>query len=377
MKSIWIDEDQEAEKLYGIGHTLLLDSDAESQENDLDVTVLNSVQPVLSHKKSIMLPPLKQSSSSSLPRQQPKRKTKGFLKSIFKSGRSHQQLASPAKISTPYDFHHISHASYNRLPITEEEQEEEEEMEEELYDTGEESEPHLSRAFVTESLLDRSVSNTKSSYSGSRERKKSIVSMHRSNSGSIDRSASVSSSNLSKSNSMMKYNRVVSSSTIATSLFEYEDVQLSPEQYKATKIPNFDISHMEPAQPLNRNSGDSDLSISFLKTYNFPTLLEEEEEPQDTTTKDSSKLQGCVLDSFIDDIASLDESEVFHDFDDEESKRHSFQNTPNHILNRRNSDTLVFKQAGPRIEAVSPRFLRSADDLLITDSPNQYRKSFF
>lgn len=53
IKSIWIDEDQEAEKLYGMaGQTLLLDeSDMESDNEEFDVTVLNSDKPVLNHKK--------------------------------------------------------------------------------------------------------------------------------------------------------------------------------------------------------------------------------------------------------------------------------------------------------------------------------------
>lgn len=54
IKSIWIDEDQEAEKLYGMaGQTLLLDeSDMESDNEEFDVTVLNSDKPVLNHKKN-------------------------------------------------------------------------------------------------------------------------------------------------------------------------------------------------------------------------------------------------------------------------------------------------------------------------------------
>lgn len=55
IKSIWIDEDQEAEKLYGMaGQTLLLDeSDMESDNEEFDVTVLNSDKPVLNHKKKL------------------------------------------------------------------------------------------------------------------------------------------------------------------------------------------------------------------------------------------------------------------------------------------------------------------------------------
>lgn len=415
MKSIWIDEDQEAEKLYGmVGQTLLLgDSDVESQENDLDVTVLNSDQPVLSHKKSIMLPPLKQSTNLSGARSTKKeltrttKKNKGFFKSIFKSNKA-QQHGVPAKISTPFAFQHISHASYNRgqdtyYPIEEEHiHEEQEDVEEEdLYDfensatstISQEKPQQLSRAFVTESLLERS--SKQSQYStplSKKERKKSTssvrLSMNRSNSSSLDRSASVASSNLSKSNSMMKHNRAVSSSTIATSLFEYEDVQLSPEQYMTTKMGNLDISQMEPKKAMNRESGDSELSISFLKTYNFPTLLEEEEEqPAKVSTNGilSTKANGSVLDSFINselDCLSDNETQEFHDTSDFdlESRRHSFEATPNRILNRRNSDTQLCKQTESPLGASSPRFLRSADDLLMTtDSPNQaaYRNSFF
>ncbi|KAL3234882.1 GTPase-interacting component 2 [Nakaseomyces bracarensis] len=413
MKSIWIDEDQEAEKLYGmVGQTLLLgDSDVESQENDLDVTVLNSDQPVLSHKKSIMLPPLKQSAgntsrvANSRAKGSKTKNNKGFFKSIFKSGNKNQpQYTGPAKISTPFHFQHISHASYNRgheSYFSIEEQEEGCSLEK---TTTECSEPkQLSRAFVTESLLERSMTNSKTAQAYStplskkeRQRSSSSVrlSIGRSNSnrsGSLDRSASVASSNLSNSNSMMKHNRVVSSSTIATSLFEYEDVQLSSEQYMTTKMSNLDISEMEPKKFVKRDSGDSELSLTFLKTYNFPTLLEEEEEQSipigHTSTTDllNSKENKSVLDSFISsDVESLsdNESQVFHDSSDidAESRRHSFETTPNRILGRRNSDTQLCKQSDSPIGTTSPRFLRSADDLLLnTDSPNQaaYRNSFF
>lgn len=55
MKSIWIDEDQEAEKLYGLQAQHLMDSDG---EDHVDVVLINSNKPLLNNKEKIELPPL-------------------------------------------------------------------------------------------------------------------------------------------------------------------------------------------------------------------------------------------------------------------------------------------------------------------------------
>ena len=55
MRSIWLDEDEEAEKLYGLQAQQFMGSD---DEENLGITFINSDKPVLSNKKNIELPPL-------------------------------------------------------------------------------------------------------------------------------------------------------------------------------------------------------------------------------------------------------------------------------------------------------------------------------
>ena len=78
IKSIWLDEDDETEKLYGLQAHQLLDSD---DDDELGVVMINSDKPVLSNRKNINLPPLppnaydKQSGKKSF-----KKKKKSLLK---------------------------------------------------------------------------------------------------------------------------------------------------------------------------------------------------------------------------------------------------------------------------------------------------------
>lgn len=55
MRSIWLDEDEEAEKLYGLQAQQFMGSD---DEECLGITYINSDKPLLSNKKNIELPPL-------------------------------------------------------------------------------------------------------------------------------------------------------------------------------------------------------------------------------------------------------------------------------------------------------------------------------
>ncbi|XDT26974.1 CRIB domain profile [Nakaseomyces glabratus] len=398
IKSIWIDEDQEAEKLYGMaGQTLLLDeSDMESDNEEFDVTVLNSDKPVLNHKKKIMLPPLVPRSPTyhrynKIASPDAGKKDKKFFRSLFKSNGSKNKGSNgdkAMKISTPFDFHHISHASFNRNQSTDLPNLEDIENyygSEQLSQLAASRAIGLNKAFVTKSTATKAPSNfsslTKSQGYGNLALKKDRVVS--SSSISLARSGSVASSNLSNNNSLMKNGRVVSSSTIATSLFDYED-HLSPNHSVGMK-PTF-ASHTTPnfENKENRDSGNSELSINFLKSYSFPTLLEEEEEDAafEVNKASEDKLVGNVLESLMDSCDSLesknDPQTVHHDIDELESgiKRLSFENTPKKILTRRNSDTQVFKNFGesPLIHH-SPKNMKSADDLL-TMLDNQINQAY-
>lgn len=58
MKSIWIDEDQEAEKLYSLQAQQLMGGD------EFNITMVNSDKPALNNKKQIDLRPLTKKSNS-------------------------------------------------------------------------------------------------------------------------------------------------------------------------------------------------------------------------------------------------------------------------------------------------------------------------
>lgn len=127
MRSIWLDEDEEAEKLYGLQAQQFMGSD---DEENLGITFINSDKPVLSNKQNIELPPLlpnthssrydgrstsnsavsiETSSSSSTIKT--KHKKVLFKLNLLKKRFLGTQLDIRAKnISTPFDFQHISHA---------------------------------------------------------------------------------------------------------------------------------------------------------------------------------------------------------------------------------------------------------------------------
>ncbi|SCU96530.1 LAFA_0G06788g1_1 [Lachancea sp. 'fantastica'] len=248
MRSIWIDEDQEAEKLYGLQVQHLMDSDGEDQ---VDMMLINSDRPVLNNKERIALPPLmpaaykpsrakkplQKLSESTNSSSQTKTKTKKsggkFLK-FFRSKETRSGIPS-AKISVPFNFQHISHADLKNVFEGEEE-------------TFEEpvSPIALNKAFVTKSPEPmHSALDRKKSYG--------------SKSPSLRRASSLASSQYSAATA-----RIVSTSTMATSVNDY-----SSSLKKLDQLEKIHLKHKY------NKSDASSVSVEFLKNYSFPTVLED------------------------------------------------------------------------------------------------------
>lgn len=258
MKSIWLDEDEEAEKLYGLQVQQFM---APDEDEDLAIMMVNSDKPLLSNKKNIDLAPLGKSlktpkfmSTKPLSSSTKKKlmRKKGFF-ALFKNKESHVQRDS-RKISTPFGFQHISHADV-RTGLESEDQSQPEEASEEEQSTQVEDElpsRPLSRAFVTHSIPIDYSSNSEEV----NERKRASVRMSVSTSGSSKYSRYSNTAG-----------RIVSSSTMATSILHESG---SPN--RAALLSSMDKLSLRERK--NRDSADSNSSISFLKDYDFPTLIE-------------------------------------------------------------------------------------------------------
>ncbi|CCK68894.1 Gic1p KNAG_0B04600 [Huiozyma naganishii CBS 8797] len=258
IKSIWIDEDEEAEKLYGLQTQQFMGSDS---DEELNITMVNSKKLALDNKKKIALPPLASAtnlqrnsnvksthydmSSGSSSRGKPSKKS---LLKFFKGNSSESSGKKQRSISAPFNFHHISHAGgkaevINDIPTFKDARKMQEAPQEQSQteastisrNSSRKSKEviSLSKAFVTESPY-YPTSSTSSVYS----------SMH------------------------SNHDRIMSISTSATTCME--------------RTPSFSTNR--PASPLNKpyfiqkhDSYDStELSADFLKQYSFPTLLEDE-----------------------------------------------------------------------------------------------------
>ncbi|KAM3161707.1 GTPase-interacting component 2 [Lachancea thermotolerans] len=245
MKSIWIDEDQEAEKLYGLQAQHLMDSDG---EDHVDVVLINSNKPLLNNKEKIELPPLipaaykpshnkkqplnKMHGSSTL---KSKKKT-GKLFSLFKMKET-RGSSSHAKISVPYNFQHISHADLKNVFEGEE-----------LACDVEASPALLNKAFVTESAPSQQPLQARQRSAGS-------------SLSALRRSSSIASSQYSSRSA-----RIVSTSTMATSVGGDDSCR------SLKKLDHLEKMHLKHRY---NKSDASSVSVEFLKNYDFPTVLED------------------------------------------------------------------------------------------------------
>lgn len=325
MKSIWIDEDQEAEKLYGLQAQHLMDSDDEEQ---VDVVMINSDRPVLNNKKKIDLPPLiptaykrtvKKVTVKSQDQNVLEIKGNKLLK-FFKSKQS-RQSSKQTKISVPFNFQHISHADVKSML--------DDDIPEDNNEIKELDNCNLDKAFVTERLPQ---------ISDNRKREKSFSSK-----SSIERrSISISSSQYSNMSG-----RIVSTSTMATSVLEEGNRSLS-------KLNNLEKMHLKHRY---NKSESSSISVDFLKNYQFPTVLEDAS-LLEFKTPDMSKEK---IDRFVwespENTAELLETMIGNDC-----------SKVTKMLSRRKSDsqlivTPVVDQNSSFLD--TPRTRRSVDDVLL------------
>ncbi|CEP64559.1 uncharacterized protein LALA0_S12e01684g [Lachancea lanzarotensis] len=247
MRSIWIDEDQEAEKLYGLQVQHLMDSDGEDQ---VDMMLINSDRPCLNNKERIELPPLMPAaykpsrgkkplqhvseSISGSSKSKTKKSTGKFLR-FFRSKETRFDAPS-TKISVPFNFQHISHADLKNA------------FEDEELPNEEPISPiALNKAFVTKSPEPTPFAalGRRTSYS--------------SKSPSLRRASSLASSQYSSTTA-----RIVSTSTMATSVNDY-----SSSLKKLDQLEKVHLKHKY------NKSDASSVSVEFLKSYNFPTVLED------------------------------------------------------------------------------------------------------
>lgn len=254
MKSIWLDEDEEAEKLYGLQVQQFMGPD---EDEDVAIMVVNSDKPQLSNKRNIDLGPMGRSFktpkflSASASSKKKLMKKKGLF-ALFKNKESHA-TRDARKISTPFGFQHISHADV-RNGFEAEDREQKEESQEEVVEEELPSRP-LSRAFVTHSI----PADTSSASVDVSERKRASARMSISTTGSSRYSRFSNTAG----------GRIVSSSTMATSILHESN---SPNRFAL-------LSSMDKLnlQDKSRDSVGSGSSIGFLKDYNFPTLSEDEQ----------------------------------------------------------------------------------------------------
>lgn len=329
MKSIWIDEDDDEQKLYGISAPNLVDTDNEDQ---LGVILINSDKPVLSNRKHIDLPPLPPSAyDMKLSKMhKSKRKRKGLLK-LFQSKTSKEEAAK-IKISVPFDFSHVSHADSRAgfdIPqlsptIDPQEQSIVEMSQMKMQKATRPSNDPLVKAFVTDAIPSTYTPRTSRCSSNKR--------------------SSVGSSNYSDT-------RVRSTSTMATSLLNDSNSRM------LSKLTSLEKNHLKHKYS---KSDSSELDVEFLKNYQFPTLLEEQSVPQISTPV----LQKTNADKFQwetpENSAALLETMLLSN-----EKIVRTKSTPAKSPGKRNSDSILTPILKTSEFLDTPTTRRSVDDVLL------------
>ena len=390
INSIWIDEDEETEKLYGLQAQLLRESGLDGDDYNFDIQLVNSTKPALNNKRNIELPPLRPidngkdngsngsgdrsteglslghsknksfdalfhhsnsvtAASSSLSGDgyqhkggnngdswKPSRGNTFLSKKLLLNRRKFLKLfknkiqnePKKALISTPFDFHHISHAGNrlvnDNLKDTQQSRSRVTSMHsipESTVDTlgsrssSSQQHPQLSKAFVTESLPEIYQSHSRNvSFSHAQQEQIQILMQNHT------RPHSVTSSTYS---SLASSDRVKSMSTVATTILEGTPTASKRLSYgqgnrnnnnngNSTQHYNYNRNHNQQQEHgwdrakdemerrgrsegdgKNYNDGNDDgddddrrsnsteLSISFLEKYNFPTFLGEDQQQYD------------------------------------------------------------------------------------------------
>lgn len=275
MKSIWIDEDQEAEKLYSLQAQQLLSSES---DEELNITMINSDKPKLYNKNKINLRPLLNNSNSQLNngkyQQSSQKKTLNSKKSFLNLFRNNSDASKKNRsISAPFDFHHISHAGgkgdtdnksidipstklriVNKTPVINDldrpistgdfEQENATNSNLQLSKDN----ISMNKAFVTEEPIStngRPLSSSSSTYSSLHSRHERYMSLSTAATTFLERTPS--------------FNKLKRGSVLMQNKQQQQQKHLFIKQH-------------------NHSSSTSSMgSIDFLKNYNFPTLMENEQ----------------------------------------------------------------------------------------------------
>lgn len=359
MKSIWLDEDEEAEKLYGMQAQQLMDSgsdydDEYGESHGIpDIMMINSDKPILNNKKNIKLSGLPKqyakTVSSSNHYAKSKKKPSGskkFFKSLFGSSGFKQETSIKKKsISTPYHFQHISHAG----GVDEDEDSNNKEEFDNANEKSEEDEivkscdprvKQLSSIFVTESIPQ---SKHDSHYSN-------LQNNHRRRSSSINnKRTSYSSSIYSSGTASTRGERIMSSSTMATTIldrFPSSSNSSFPSRSNNSSF-KFSSSDKEMFRPLSEASEED--SIQFLKNYSFPTLLED----KPVNDFDENSMAMSFLDTPKENLTLMPPQQLppMHSPSRSIDSKTSFVvDTPVSQIKRRNSLPLAHSLSTPELE---------------------------
>ncbi|KOG99124.1 Gic1p [Saccharomyces eubayanus] len=247
MRSIWIDEDQEMEKLYGfqVRQRFMNGPSTDSEEDtdeDLGIVLVDSEKLALPNKNNIKLPPLPNymtiNSNINSNHKFLTNKKRNFL-GMFKrkdllSIKPHgpTKTTKQSSISAPFGFHHISHANGKKEDNNYESQDEREEQDDGV-------EPLFN--FTSLAPQPRPESNVSSRYSN-------VV--------------------------MNDSSRIVSSSTIATTMDSHHDSN------KTSSTPNKTKQMDWPTE--------IEMTLEDLKNYSFPSVL------GDAAGDDTNKPSPCA-----------------------------------------------------------------------------------
>lgn len=294
MKSIWLDEDDETEKLYGPLGESWLDNSSDTDNEELGVKLIKSNKPVLNNKKNIELrkpnckprdAKVKTSQSYSATNTKDSKKKKPSVFNLFRVNLSRK----PKTISSPFDFQHISHADAKNsdkhdTDINTQDCKQSIKTNNEIV-TGLIPASKVNTMPITSYNTTSAISNTP--ITPIKGRQSEIFKLNH----SVSRSTSRASSNLSQ-NGFSRRRNITSTSTMATSVLETplqltKQNQLSPLQDFQEEITNdssiydqYNLLKPSLAYDISpeRFSALSDDSMNnFLKDYDFPTLLEDEQ----------------------------------------------------------------------------------------------------
>ncbi|CDO92346.1 unnamed protein product [Kluyveromyces dobzhanskii CBS 2104] len=329
IKSIWLDEDDEAEKLYGLQAHQLMDSD---NDDELGVVMINSDKPVLSNRTNIDLPPLPPNAYDTSPGKNSfMKKKKGLLK-LFQN-KTNKETTPRLKISVPFGFNHISHADSKAgfdMPALDSPNLASNHLQnipenvEYPINNEEDSPAPMTKAFVTDAIP--------------------YESSHFDSRGSSTKRSSYGSSNYSNQ-------RITSTSTMATSVLN------DSHSRSISKLTNLEKTHLKHKYT---QSESSELDVDFLVNYQFPTLLEEQPVLQVKTPEMADEKTDKFQWETPVNSADLLETMILND--SKTVLRRSI--SVKHSL-KRNSDPVLTPILRPSEYLDSPRTRRSVDDVLL------------